>query len=161
VVHSERVSRSLVVDLGCGDAGILLEAASHFSSRGLGFEIDEKALIEAMLNIQSECLGELISIRAINFMAVDLASEILKTISNGKVTEPTTFDNIVVTCFLLPPALQRLRPQLEVLVAKLAVTLITFQWDLDSRWQGPVPGEKDAEGRFTIYRPAVTREIHS
>ena len=60
---------------------------------------------------------------------------------------------MVVTAFLLPDTLRRLRLRLEEAVALCGAAVVTFKWDLEGKWQGPLPGLKDPENRFTVYLP--------
>jgi SAM-dependent methyltransferase len=84
----------VVVDLGCGDGRIIVAAAKEFGARGVGYDIDPQRISEARRN--AERAG--VTARA-QFVEKDLF--------DVRISEAT-----VVTAFLLPPVLERLRPRL-------------------------------------------------
>jgi SAM-dependent methyltransferase len=159
---------AVVIDLGCGDGQIVRTAAALFGSRGLGLDIDDGALAEARERGCAEGLEHLVAVRAEDFTKVDLAAEVravrLAALSEG----PSSLDHnadasagadaidrvtVVVAAFLLPDALERLRPRLEEAVGAAGAVVVTFRWDMGARWSGPRAGEKDAAHGFTVYRP--------
>lgn len=142
--------RSVVIDLGCGDGQILREAASQFGAHGIGLDIDVDALAEARSKIAEDGVDSLVSLKIINFMTVDLTALVLEA------GDPHT-TTVIITAFLLPAALELLRPKLEEVVASLGCTVITFQWNFGEKWRGPVPGESDPNHRFTVYRSKARR----
>jgi len=58
----------LVVELGCGDAQNLIIAATEFGAIGIGYEIDEERIAEAMRNIQRAGVEDRIKIVKESFM---------------------------------------------------------------------------------------------
>lgn len=149
----------VVIDLGCGDASILRAAAFGFGAFGVGLDLDAGVLAEARAAVAAAGLEDRIWLRQADFTKLDLLMEVRRAAvwsgsSNGNNADidpaPAA---VVVTAFLLPDALQRLQPQLEAAVVQGGATLVTFKWDLAQRWRGPQPGERDCEGRFTVYRP--------
>jgi SAM-dependent methyltransferase len=87
-------SNDVVVDLGCGDGRIVVAAAKQFGARGVGYDIDPPRIVEARINA-----------------------------ARAEVTARTRFDQLslfdaniseatVVTAFLLPAVLEKLRPRL-------------------------------------------------
>lgn len=160
--------QGVVIDLGCGDAQILREAAAHFGCRGIGLDIDESALNEARDKVRGQGLEDLVTVRAANFMEVDMPSVVGDAQAQGRDSYSDSDSDsvgintsaqgayrVILTTFLLPQALEHLRSGLQHAVSHCGATLITFTWDFGSRWEGPYPGERDLEGKFTIYRPQL------
>jgi len=149
----------VVIDLGCGDAQILRVAALSFGARGVGVELDKGALVEAREKMKTAGLveGDLITFQTADLMKLDLCSEVqsARQLQQDHTEEGVMDVNVVITAFLLPDTLQRLRPRLEECVARGGATVVTFKWDMGGRWQGPQLGEKNREHNFTIYRPAA------
>lgn len=148
----------VVIDLGCGDGSILRAAALGFGAFGVGLDLDDGALAEARVAVTAAGLEDRIQLRQADFTKLDLLAEVRRAaVRPGSSSNDADVDAataaFVVTAFLLPDALQRLQPQLEAAVAQGGATLVTFKWDLALRWRGPRPGERDPEGRFTVYRP--------
>lgn len=83
----------VVYDLGCGDGRIVVSAAK-LGARGVGIDIDPERIKEANDNAQREGVTELVTFRNEDLFATDL--------------NPAT----VVTLYLLPATLTRLRPKL-------------------------------------------------
>lgn len=88
----------LVYDLGSGDGRVVIAAAAHYGSRGVGFEIDPDLVARSRRLAEERGVGELVRFEHQDAFAVDLS--------------PAS----VVTLYLLPSANARLLPQL----AKLA-----------------------------------------
>jgi SAM-dependent methyltransferase len=84
----------VVVDLGCGDGRIVIAAAREFGARGVGYDIDPQRISEARQN----AAGAGVTARA-QFVQKDLFDVGISEAS-------------VVTVFLLPPVLEKLRPRL-------------------------------------------------
>jgi len=89
-----QVSReSLVVDLGSGDGRIVITAAKKYGCRAVGFEIDRDLVRESRAKVNEEELSELVTIRDQDMYTADLR------------------DVDVVTVYLDPKALERMKPQ--------------------------------------------------
>lgn len=70
---------SIVVDPGCGDARILIEAAIKYDARGIGVEINSKTCVEAINNIDDAGLSDRISVtrgdcRSFSFANADVVA---------------------------------------------------------------------------------------
>jgi len=63
----------LVYDLGCGDARILIMAASQFGARAVGIEIDPLRYLLSQIRIFSLGLRDRVSIKYGNFYKYDLS----------------------------------------------------------------------------------------
>ena len=171
---SETISTAgLVIDLGCGDAQILRAAASTLYAKGIGFEIDPVALLAATQKIKEESLQHLVEVRNQDLMKIDLIAVIKEAVaemmaaqndSKGGVTpnSPSNLLTVVITAFLLPASLKRLRIKLQNAAAAeyqkgevhVVVKVVTFKWNMEDsgeRWEGKNLGELDAKSRFTIY----------
>jgi len=83
-----------VIDLGCGDGRIIVAAAKEFGARGVGYDIDPQRISEARRNA-----GRAGVTPRVQFVQKDLF--------DVKISEAS-----VVTVFLLPAVLERLRPRL-------------------------------------------------
>ncbi len=149
VVNASAARAAVVIDLGCGDAQILREAAAHFGARGIGFDIDELVLAEARARVQADGLEDLISLSVVDIMKAPLASKVVAARQQFDVGSHCV---VVVTCFLLPAALKRLGPRLGDLVVNHGAILVTFTWDMEGIWEGPPPDVKGPDNRFTVYR---------
>ena len=84
----------LVVDLGSGDGRIPISAARDYGARGLGIELDPKLVAESQANAQQAGVADRVSFRQGDALAAD-------------VREAT-----VVTLYLLPVLVERLKPRL-------------------------------------------------
>lgn len=85
----------LVIDLGCGDGRIPIAAATDFGARAIGFDLDPDRIAEAIANSR----GAGVQSRA-------------RFIRQNLFDAPIGRAN-VVTFFLLPPVVDRLRPRLR------------------------------------------------
>jgi SAM-dependent methyltransferase len=84
----------LVIDLGCGDGGIVVAAARDFGARSIGVDIDPQRVREARANVEQAKVGE----RA-RIIEGDLFEQDLKAAT-------------VVTLYLLPRLNEKLKPRL-------------------------------------------------
>lgn len=87
-------ANDVVIDLGCGDGRIIVAAAKEFGARGVGYDIDPQRISEARRNA-----GRAGVTPRVQFVQKDLF--------DVKISEAS-----VVTVFLLPAVLERLRPRL-------------------------------------------------
>jgi SAM-dependent methyltransferase len=85
----------LVLDLGCGDGRIAIQAASSFGARAIGYDLDPQRIAEAQQNARTAGVET-----RVRFVRQDLF------------TAPLGHAN-VVAFFLLPGVLERLRPRLR------------------------------------------------
>lgn len=87
--------KDVVVDLGCGDGRIAIEAARHYGARAVCVDIDPRRIAEARDNATQAGVMEKIRFREQDAMQADLG------------------DATVVTLFLSPELNLALRPKLE------------------------------------------------
>ena len=96
---AELTSEDLLVDLGCGDGRILLEATKRYGCKGIGVEVDKDLAQLALDSVTAESLTDQISIRCEDF--TDLALK----------------DATIIFVFLpiqeIPSLLDKLRKQLS------------------------------------------------
>lgn len=111
-------NKDTVYDLGCGDGTALNIAAKEFGAKGVGIEIDPLRYLISKIRFKINGLNKKIKIIRRNFYDVD------------------TSDASVVFVYLVPNALERLRPKLlkelkqgALLVSlryKINLPLVTF-----------------------------------
>ncbi|MDR3717394.1 MAG: methyltransferase domain-containing protein [Bryobacteraceae bacterium] len=87
-------ANDVVIDLGCGDGRIVIAAAKDFGARGVGYDIDPQRILEAREN-------------ATKAGVTARAQFVQKDLFDVRISEAS-----VVTVFLLPPVLEKLRPRL-------------------------------------------------
>lgn len=63
----------LLVDLGCGNAHVLVKAYQYFGARGIGYELRPEAIHAAHENINTHDLQEHITIKEENFHDADVS----------------------------------------------------------------------------------------
>jgi SAM-dependent methyltransferase len=86
-----------LVDLGCGDGGILVAAAQRFGCRGVGYDIDPQRVREARARIAAAGVGDRVRVEQADLFDVDLSGA------------------DIVTLYLLPQLNVRLIPRLQAL----------------------------------------------
>lgn len=99
-----------VVDLGCGDARILVLAAQKYGSRGTGYEIDPVMVRESRKNAEKNNVSDLVEIIQADIFKVDIS------------------DADVLPIYLLPEMNLQLVPQFETL--KPGSRLVFHNYDL-------------------------------
>lgn len=92
---AETKSDDFVVDLGCGDGRITIQAAQRFGARGRGIDRDPARIAEALANATANGLGDRVKFECGDLFAADIA------------------DASVVTCYLLPQLQSPLREKLR------------------------------------------------
>ncbi len=100
----------LVVDLGCGDARMLVLAAQKYGSRGIGYDIDPDMVRASRINAQKNNVADLVTIIQADIFKVDIS------------------EADVLPIYLLPEMNMRLVPQLETL--KPGSRLVFHNYDL-------------------------------
>jgi predicted RNA methylase len=93
--HARLQPDELVVDLGCGDARLLIQAAQEFGARGWGLEIDPRVTQLARDAVKAAGLEDRVDIDEESYFDVDLG------------------DADVVLCYLNQFHMARLKPKLE------------------------------------------------
>jgi ribosomal protein L11 methylase PrmA len=86
-----------LVDLGCGDARILIAAAERYGCRGVGYDIDPQRIKEARAAIAAAGVGERVRVEQRDMFTADL----------------TDVDIVIV--YLLPHLNEKLIPLLNTL----------------------------------------------
>jgi uncharacterized protein (TIGR03000 family) len=56
-------AKDVVYDLGCGDARILVTAATKYGARGVGIDIDPERIKDSLENVKKNKVGKLVEIR--------------------------------------------------------------------------------------------------
>ena len=108
----------LVVDLGCGDARMLVLAAQKYGSHGIGYEIDPDMVWASRRNVEKNNVADLVRIIQADIFTVDIS------------------EADVLPIYLLPEMNLKLVPQLETL--KPGSRLVFHNYDLE----GFVPDRK-------------------
>lgn len=101
----------LVVDLGCGDARMLVLAAQKYGSHGIGYEIDPVMVRESRSNAEKNNVAHLVQIIQADIFTVDISGA------------------DVLLIYLLPEMNLRLVPQFETL--KPGSRLVFHAYDLE------------------------------
>jgi SAM-dependent methyltransferase len=89
--------RDLVADLGSGDGRVLIAAAKDYGARGLGIELDPKLVEESRANARQAGVADRVEFRQGDVLTADYR------------------DATVVTLYLLPNLVDRLKPRLLAL----------------------------------------------
>ena len=119
MLHLAQVKKDdLVVDLGCGDARMLVLAAQKYGSRGIGYDIDPDMVRASRRNIESGNVADLVTIIQADIFTVDISKA------------------DVLPLYLLPEMNLKLLPQIETL--KPGSRLVMHNYDLE----GIVPDKK-------------------
>lgn len=111
MLHMADVKKDdIVVDLGCGDARMLVLAAQKYGSRGIGYEIDPVMVRESRKNAERNNVSHLVEIIQADIFKVDIS------------------DADVLPIYLLPEMNLKLVPQFETL--KPGTRLVFHNYDL-------------------------------
>ena len=108
----------VVVDLGCGDARVLVLAAEKYGSKGIGYEIDPVMVRESRKNVEKNKVSDLVEIIQEDIFKVDISKA------------------DVLPVYLLPEMNLKLVPQFETL--KPGSRLVFHNYDLE----GYIPDKK-------------------
>jgi hypothetical protein len=119
----------VLYDLGCGDARIVIAAATKFGLKAKGFDIDPVRVEESRANVRKAKVEHLVTIEQKDIFEVDLS--------------PAT----VVSLYLLPELNVRLVPQLEKL--KPSSRVVSHDFDMagvepEKWWTVMAPDHRDA-----------------
>jgi SAM-dependent methyltransferase len=119
MLHMAQVKKDdLVVDLGCGDARMVVLAAQKYGSRGVGYDIDPDMVRASRRNVEKNNVADLVQIIQADIFSVDISKA------------------DVLPIYLLPEMNLRLLPQFETL--KPGSRLVFHNYDLE----GFVPDRK-------------------
>jgi amino acid adenylation domain-containing protein len=117
----------VVLDVGCGDGRVLIEAVRHFECRARGIEIDPELVTAARAEVAAAGFGDRIEI------------------VEGDVREVGVGDATVVFCFLPPHLIERLLPgllaQLPAGGRIVAHEQLGITWEVPPRESRLVMGE--------------------
>jgi len=100
----------VLYDLGCGDGRIVVTAAKKYGVKATGFDVDPQRIKEANENVQSNGVGDRVTIRKADIFETDLS------------------EASVVTLYLLPELNVRLMPQLRKL--KPGSRIVSHDFDM-------------------------------
>ena len=103
--------RDFVIDLGSGDGRIVVTAASKFGARGFGVDLDEELVAQSEENARRAGVED-----RVKFLRQDLFKTDLSQAT-------------VITMYLLPSVVRRLRPQL--LQLKPGTRVVSHDFDMD------------------------------
>lgn len=84
----------LVADLGSGDGRVAIAAARDYGARGLGIELDHKLVVESRMNAEQAGVADRVRFR------------------HGDVLVADYRDATVITLYLLPNLVEKLKPRL-------------------------------------------------
>lgn len=87
---AEITNKDVLIDLGCGDGTVLIEAASLRNAHGVGIEIDPLRVSVARLRIQAKGLTSVVEVKRENFFDTNIS------------------EASVVIVYLIPKTLKRL-----------------------------------------------------
>lgn len=131
----------VLYDLGCGDGRIVVTAAKKFGVKATGIDIDPKRVREANENVETNKVGDRVTIRRADIFETDLS------------------EASVVTLYLLPELNVRLMPQLK----KLKPGSRIVSHDFDMRGARPTKvvtlRTDDDEEEHTVYLWIVPWEV--
>lgn len=122
-------SSDTVYDLGSGDGRSLIIAAKEFGARAIGIEIDPLRFWISQLLVLFKGLSNKVEIRKENFLKSDIS------------------DATVVFVYLVPKALERLRPRLIKLKKGTRIVSINYEIDLPK-----ADSLKVGDKKITLYR---------
>jgi len=94
---AEVTESDIVYDLGCGDGRVLVFASKLYGCRSVGIDIDPECVAAATRSVNANCLWDLARVYEGDILEMDF----------GRAT--------VVTLYLMPNLLVKLKPQLDKL----------------------------------------------
>lgn len=103
--------KDTIFDLGSGDGRVLIVAAKEFGAHGIGIEIDPLRFIISKLAVRISRISDKVKIIRGNFFKQDLSSA------------------TVVFAYLVPKALERLKPKL-LKELRLGTKIITLKYEI-------------------------------
>ncbi len=111
MLEMAKVSKDdLVYDLGCGDGRIVVTAAKRYGSRGVGYDIDPRRVVESIENVKKNEVQDLVRIEQRDVFTLDLS------------------EANVITLYLLSSLNVKLIPQLEKL--KPGSRIVSHDFDM-------------------------------
>jgi predicted TPR repeat methyltransferase len=122
----------VLYDLGCGDGIVNVELAKRFGTRGVGIDLDEALIAKANTLSDAQGVSNLVSFRIQDLLKADLS------------------ESTILFMYLLPEALEKLKPILEEQIRRPGVLLIVEQWPLLG-WEHYLV-YTHSQGKFRVYR---------
>lgn len=117
----------IVYDLGCGDGRILLAASAYYGCRSVGIDIDPKCVAKTARNITANNLWGLAAVYEGDVLDIDFSQA------------------TVVTAYLMPDLLEKLKDQFKTLTP--GTRIVCFE--------KPIPGVKPSQtvvlSGYTLY----------
>lgn len=123
----------VMYDLGCGDGIVNIEMAKLFGTKGVGLDLDETLLAKANEAAATQEVSHLVS----------FCKQDLNTADYSKAT--------ILFMYLLPEALEKLKPVLESFLLREGALLIVEMWPLE-KWEDQILYSHD-KGVFRVYGP--------
>lgn len=120
--------KDVVYDLGCGDGRVLIIAAREFGAKGVGIEIDPLRYLIATLMIRINKVNDRVVIKRKNFFEQDLSGA------------------TVVFLYLVPKALERLKPKLTKEL-RSGTRIITVKYEMNLKRIG-----EDKKDKLFLYQ---------
>jgi len=132
----------LVVDLGCGDARMLVLAAQKYGSRGIGYDIDPDMVRASRKNARLGKVEDLVKIIQADIFTVDIS------------------EADVIPVYLLPEMNLQLLPQFETL--KPGSRLVFHNYDLEGivpdRVEEVISNEDNSSHTLYLYTTPLKKE---
>jgi SAM-dependent methyltransferase len=143
MLHMAQVKKDdLVVDLGCGDARMLVLAAQKYGSRGIGYEIDPDMVRASRRNAEENNVADLVQIIQADIFTVDISKA------------------DVLPIYLLPEMNLKLLPQFETL--KPGSRLVFHNYDVEGfvtdRKVEVISNEDNSVHTLYLYTTPLKRE---
>ena len=136
-------SKDVVYDLGCGDGRIVVEAAKKYGAKGVGIDMNDDRIKEAKENVAKAGVEKLVTIVQNDVMKVDIS------------------EATVITCYLLPRAMQKLKPKFAESL-KEGTRIVSHDYSIDG-WNPDkyeaVNVSTDYFGSHTIYMYVLKKEM--
>jgi cyclopropane fatty-acyl-phospholipid synthase-like methyltransferase len=122
----------VLYDLGCGDGRLLIRAAQHWGTRGVGIDIDPDRIAQAQTQAQQAGVAHLITLQQGNLYETDLSAA------------------TVVALYLLPHLNVRLRPRL-LQQLRSGARIVSHQFNMGDWEPNQVLNLVPSEEESTLY----------
>lgn len=129
-------NQQVVYDLGCGDGTVNVELAATFGSRGTGLDLSEKLIFKATQHAESRGVSHLVQFKIQDLLTADLS------------------EATIIFLFLLPDALEKLKPILQREFDLRRLLLIVEQWPM-THWEDKLVYTHN-QGQFRVYTSSVS-----
>jgi SAM-dependent methyltransferase len=118
----------VVFDLGCGDGRILVTAAKKYGVKAYGCDIDPERVKESLANAKKNEVLKLVTVEQKDMFEVDLSGA------------------SVLTLYVLPSMLEKLKPQMAKMKAGARIVSHDFRIDgveYDKKVEMKIPGQRE------------------